>query len=96
MRAAVILSGKEDNFIAGADINMFTKCKAGPATLTHAAKQSVKQRRNSSGLHALELTHLPTWNTCLPCFDLLPSQQSAQEMENLSRPSHAMFNQLAS
>eukprot|EP01147_Barroeca_monosierra_P007356 gene7356-504_t len=27
VRAAVIMSGKEDNFIAGADINMFTKCK---------------------------------------------------------------------
>ncbi|EGD74991.1 trifunctional enzyme subunit alpha [Salpingoeca rosetta] len=48
VRAAVIMSGKEDNFIAGADINMFTKCK------------------------------------------------TAEEMENLSRPSHAMFDQLAS
>lgn len=46
IKAAVLISGKSDNFIAGADINMFTECK------------------------------------------------TAEDMYNLSRPSHFMFDQL--
>ncbi len=62
---------------------------------THTHRVTHAHANANANVHTLSLPLMPRY-LIAASHVCLPNLQTAEEMENLSRPSHAMFDQLAS